>query len=337
MTAPKKAPMGIPPTRQKLAFFSAVGFALLLAAGLPAAAQQAPSMAVLGTSPKPERLEVIADGHPLSVWVKRPAAPRSAILLVHGRTWGALPNFDLRTEGDERSVMNAFVRRGYATYALDQRGHGATPRDSGGWLTPPRAAKDVAIVLDWIAAREAGSGRRPALLGYSRGALTAMLAAQQYPVRLSMLVLYAFTRDLDEQAPAVEPPQAPLRQPTTPVNTVSDFRTPGAVAHAVLDAFVRQALVSDPVRVDWRDEHEFNALDPASVGVPTLLIHGANDPGTSAAKDLKVMSRLGTADRSLVVLPQSDHEAHLEDSHVAWVEAIVAFLDRPRPSPPATR
>jgi pimeloyl-ACP methyl ester carboxylesterase len=331
MTLHLKDLVGTLRTWRQLALSSAVVFTLLFAVSHPGAAQQQPSVAVLGTDPKPERMEVMADGHALSVWVKRPVAPRAAILFLHGRTWGALPNFDLHTEGDERSVMNAFVQRGYAIYALDQRGYGATPRDLSGWLTPTRAAKDAAIVLGWIAEREADVGRLPALVGYSRGSLTAMLTAQQYPERLSMLVLYAFTRDLEEQAPVVDPPQTPLRQPTTPASAASDFLTPAAVTQSVIDAYVQQALVSDPVRVDWRDEHEFNALDPAKIVVPTLLIHGVNDPGTSAAKDMKILSRLGTADHTLVVLPQSDHAAHVENSHAAWVEAIVSFLNRPRP------
>ncbi len=39
------------------------------------------------------RHTVIADGHPLAVWQKSAVQADEAILLVHGRTWSALPLF----------------------------------------------------------------------------------------------------------------------------------------------------------------------------------------------------------------------------------------------------
>jgi alpha-beta hydrolase superfamily lysophospholipase len=288
--------------------------------------------AVRSNLPRRERLEVDADGHPLTVWVKRPAAPRGSILLVHGRTWSALPNFDLNVGGLERSVMAAFNQSGYAAYALDQRGYGVTPRDGSGWLTPARAARDVSIVLAWIHAREGTSRERPVLVGYSRGSQTSLLAAARYPDTLSMLVLYGFSRDLDTRYPVADAPAAPPQQRTTAAMAASDFVTPGAAPRLVIDSYVRQALAADPVRVDWRDEHEFNATDPGAVRVPTLVIHGVADPGITADKDLKLLQHLGTTDRTLVVLPFSDHAAHVEDVQPAWVDAIVSFIERPRAS-----
>ena len=143
-------------------------------------------------------------------------------------------------------------------------------------------------------------------------------------------VLYAFVRDLDEKAPMATALAAPLRERNTPTSAASDFITRGAAPQVVIDAYVRQALASDPVRVDWRNEDEFNALDPSGVHVPTLLIHGAADPRATVETDMKVLSRLGTADRSLVILPFSDHAAHVEDVYPAWLDAIVSFIERPR-------
>lgn len=282
------------------------------------------------TSPRLEKLEVVADGHPLTVWAKRPASPRGVILLLHGRTWSALPNFDLRVEGHQRSVMDALSQRGYSTYALDQRGYGATPRDSSGWLTPNRAAKDVSIVLRWIAAREGSKKERPILVGYSRGSITALLTAQLYPDSLSKLVLYAFPRDLDEKFPTTDTPGPPPRERNTPARAASDFITPSAAPRVVVDIYIQQALSADPIRVDWRNDYELNTLDPGAVQVPTLVIRGALDPLGTAENAVKLFSRLGTADRSLVVLPLSDHVAHVEDVQPAWVDAIVTFIERPR-------
>src|SRR5437016_13526565 len=159
---------------------AAAGFACLASIRVPAQTPKPPAASAL------ERFVVQADGHPMTVWARRPAAPTRAILLVHGRTWSSRPDFDLQVPGMQRSVMLDLAARGIATYAVDLRGYGETPRDSTGWLTPRRSASDVAAVLAWIAQQHATLAR-PALLGWSRGAAIAQLAAQLSAPRLSAL------------------------------------------------------------------------------------------------------------------------------------------------------
>jgi alpha-beta hydrolase superfamily lysophospholipase len=276
---------------------------------------------------QPRQHTVTVDGHGLAVWEKRPEQPRGAILLVHGRTWSSLPNWDLQVPGEERSVMDALVRAGYAAYALDQRGYGATPRDSTGWLTPGRAVEDAAAVLRWIAAREGGD--RPAIVGYSLGASIALLTAQRHPDAVRAAVLYAFAVDPDAPPASTPDNAAPARQATTAEGAASDFITPGAASRAVVDAYVRQALASDPVRVDWRRQAEL-APDPAAVRVPVLLLHGVGDPLARVEMQARLFSRLGTPDRAWVILPGADHAAHVETAHAQWVHAITSFLEQPR-------
>jgi pimeloyl-ACP methyl ester carboxylesterase len=93
---------------------------------------------------------------------------------------------------------------------------------------------------------------------------------------------------------------------------------------------VAQSLAADPVRTDWRGEADFNAMDPAAVRVPTLLIHGVHDPLATVPLQEKVFSRLAAPDRAWVILPNADHAAHLEDPFGAWVRAVVDFIERPR-------
>ena len=52
------------------------------------------------------RHSVSADGHPIAVWEKAAEGASQAILLVHGRTWSALPDFDLTVEGENLSLMD---------------------------------------------------------------------------------------------------------------------------------------------------------------------------------------------------------------------------------------
>jgi pimeloyl-ACP methyl ester carboxylesterase len=274
---------------------------------------------------EPVHHELMVDGHKLALWEKRPAKPRGSILLIHGRTWSALPNFDLQVAGMERSVMNGLTAAEYSAYALDLRGYGDSPRDSTGWLTPDRAAADVRAALEWIRRTTPGQ-QAPALVGYSRGASVAALVAARYPESLSMLVLYGYPVVPRQSAPT---PASPLREPNTPKAAASDFITPGAASQAVIDAYVANALKSNPVRVDWRHEEQF-AFDPAAIRAPTLMLYGARDPLYSPEAVSKLFSALGTEDRTLVLLPNSDHAAHVENTHGSWLHAIVEFTERAR-------
>lgn len=263
----------------------------------------------------------------LVFWEKRPGAvPRGEIVLLHGRTWSALPNFDLHVPGQRVSLMDALVAEGYAVYALDQRGYGATKRDASGWLTPTRAADDVAAVTDWVAAHSL-KFRRPTVLGYSRGSATAMLAAQKYPKRIAALIMYApYYNTTDRPVPPEEPRVPPMAR-TADTAAAEDFISPDSTPAGVKAAYVKAATTADPVRVDWRREGEFNALDPAALRVPTMLIHGERDPYAKEAALPAFFATIATSDKWWVVLAGGDHVVHLE-RQAAFVAALTGFLQR---------
>lgn len=271
------------------------------------------------------RHPLTVDGATLALWEKRAGAPTATLLLIHGRTWSALPNFDLHVAGERRSVMDALVQQGIAAYALDLRGYGASARDATGWLTPERAADDVHAALEWINRANPRLARRAALLGYSRGAQVALLTAQRHPEAMSALILFGFPATI-RQGPssANEPPRAP----NTAENAASDFITPGAAPPPVVAAYVAQALAANPVRVDWRNEPQF-VFVAEKITMPTLVLYGARDPFLTA-DSATFFAALATPDRAFVVLPDSDHAAHVENSQRAWIHAIREFLRQPR-------
>jgi alpha-beta hydrolase superfamily lysophospholipase len=271
---------------------------------------------------------VIADGHPLALWEKRAAKPKGTILLLHGRTWSALPDFDLQVPGERHSLMDALVASGYAVYALDLRGYGATPRDASGWDTPDRSAEDLSVALGWIA-RNSGVAGKPALLGWSNGSTVAQLCAQRYPDQISALILTGYWKHPDSTRLSGPDTLVPLREKTTASAAASDFIAPNAISKKAVDAYVAVALKADPVRTDWRRLEQFNALDPAKVTTPTLLIQGELDPIASTATQAAFFSRLGTADRAWVVMAGGDHASLIENMQPAFVAAVVHFIERP--------
>ncbi len=283
----------------------------------------------VGAQRAPQRLTVMSDGHPLALWVRAAAKPKGAIVLLHGRTWSALPDFDLQVPGERRSVMQALVARGYTVYALDARGYGATPRDSTGWLTPNRAANDVAAVLRFVATRHP-SLPRPTLFGWSYGSMVAHLSAQQHPDLASSVILFGYPRGADTQMPAAVEPTAPPREANTAKNAASDFIAPHVISPKAIAAYVAVALKADPVRVDWRALQEWNALSMPKLTLPTLLMHGELDPYAPITAQSAVFAALGNPDRQHVILAGGDHAALVEDTMAAFIAAIVNFVERPR-------
>jgi len=272
---------------------------------------------------------VMVDGHPLAVWEKRQPNVAGAILLVHGRTWSSVPDFDLQVDGENLSLMDALAREGFATYAVDLRGYGGTPRDQSGWLTPQRAADDVAAILKWIDDRE-HLEIKPALLGWSMGSMISQLCAQQFGDRLSTLILYGYPGDSDLRIEKRPTPPAPARKKNTAEAAASDFITPNSISKHAVEMYVQAALASDPVRVDVTAMHEYNELDPSKVKVPTLLLQGQFDPYAKSDAHARFFAQLGHADRAWVVLPGGDHAAHLEAPAARFVHTVVSFLRRPQ-------
>jgi len=292
-----------------------LALALLLFLSLPALAEKA----------ELKRHTVMADDHPIALWEKRADGATEAVLLVHGRTWSALPDFDLQVEGEDLSLMDGLVDAGYAVFAVDLRGYGETPRDSTGWLTPNRAADDVAIVISWIADR-ANWDSKPHLFGWSMGSTISQLMVQRHPDLVSSLTLFGYWRDDDEDEPADEPGIEPLRETNTAEAAASDFITPGSISQAAIDTYVVVSLEADPERVDVKSMDQYNALDGSKIDVPTLVIAGEFDPLAPAENQVKLLTRLATGHKQYVSVPGGDHAAFLEAPRAYFIHELVGFL-----------
>ncbi len=283
------------------------------------------SAASAGVAAELERHTVTVDGHPIAVWEKSAEDADEAILLVHGRTWSALPDFDLQVDGEDLSLMDGLVAEGYAVYAIDLRGYGETPRDASGWLTPSRAATDVAQVLDWIDGQSEWPGK-PHLFGWSMGSTISQLAAQTYPASMGSLTLFGYWHDLDDTFPPDPEDMEPERRINTAEAAASDFITPGSISQRAIDAYVAAALEADPVRTDIRNLSDYNALDPALIGMPTLVIVGEFDPLAPQDRQAKLFTRIGTGHKQWVNVPGGDHAAFLEAPRDYFLIELVAFL-----------
>lgn len=267
--------------------------------------------------------KIDSDGHTLTLWEKSPAKPGAQILLLHGRTWSSIPDFDLQVDGEELSFMDGLVALGYRVYALDARGYGGTPRDDSGWLTPTKAARDALNTMSWIRARH------PLPLhvyGWSYGSMVGQLALQQRPDAAKSLILFGYPwRPGAYAAPDGYPDEPPMER-NTAESAASDFITPGSISEAAIKAYVEASLKADPVRVDFRDLHEWLELDASKVTTPTLLIKGQFDPLAPMRQQAEFFAQLGTADKWFVELSGGDHAALLETPRRRMLLAIDAFI-----------
>ncbi len=278
--------------------------------------------------PKPVRHTVVAGSHQLALWEKRPARPTRAVLLLHGRTWSGLPDFDLQVPGEKRSLMDALVAKGYAVYALDLAGYGGSPRDASGWNTPESARVDLIAALEWV--RDSSRVRgAPALFGWSLGSVTAFFTAQERPTLMSDLIMFGWPGMRVAMMQVGDGGTAP-RAATTAKAAAEDFIAPGVMSQKAIDAYVAAALKADPVKSDWHRTEQWQALSAKRVTVPTLLLQGEFDPVSQPQAQMDFFANLGTADKQWVVIAGGDHAALMEDTQPAFVAAIVAFLERPR-------
>jgi pimeloyl-ACP methyl ester carboxylesterase len=277
----------------------------------------------------PVRHTVMSDDHPMALWGKSHHDPRGIILFVHGRTWSALPDFDLQVDGEELSLMDGMLEQCYGKYAVDLRGYGETPRDTTQWLSPTKAAADVINVTQWISERHQNTPIH--VFSWSYGSVISLLATQADPSNIASLTLFGFWLDLDADVVKDPSNKSPERRINTSKAAASDFIVQGSISQRAIDGYVEAALAADPVRVDWRNEYEFLSIDPSQIDVPVLLMQGEFDPIAPTTLQAKLFSRLNTADKSWVVVSGGDHAAFMEAPRPYFIRAFSDFIDRFNP------
>jgi alpha-beta hydrolase superfamily lysophospholipase len=278
--------------------------------------------------PKKELIQhtVDSDGHPMAVWKKGTKNSKGIILFVHGRTWSAVPDFDLQVAGEDLSLMDGMVAKGYTTYAVDLRGYGETPRDRTEWLTPNIAAKDIQNVLRWISKQH--QNKKVHLFGWSMGSTSSLLATQQNSEDIASLTLFGFWKNLDYKIPTRKKSPVLRKTVNTAKNAASDFIVPGSISKKAVATYVKMALESDPIKVDWKNMNEFNDIDPSLIVTPTLILQGEFDPIGPTDIQAKLFTRLKTADKSWSVISGGDHAAFMETPRTAFISVFEAFIKR---------
>jgi len=226
-------------------------------------------------------------------------------------------------------LMDGMLEQGYGSYAIDLRGYGKTPRDASQWLSPTKAAADVVNVIRWISERHQDTPIH--VFGWSYGSVISLLATQTDSSAIASLTLFGFWLDLDGKVNKDSKDKSLEKRINTAEAAASDFIVPGSISQRAINGYVKAALAADPVRVDWRNEHEFLGIDPSRIDIPVLLIQGEFDPIAPTDLQAKLFTRLKSADKSWVVVSGGDHAAFMEMPRPYFISAFSDFIDRFNP------
>jgi pimeloyl-ACP methyl ester carboxylesterase len=256
----------------------------------------------------------------LYVWEKRRwditpeqfAKSGRVVLLAHGATISGRVDFDLQVPPDRNgltySLMDYLAGQGYDVFSVDYQNYGRSDHhDCGLCVTTQVAANDVNAAADYI--RKLRGVQKIYVLGWSWGASTAALFAQQHPEKVRRLVQYAPYLQL--KTPGLEVPKEEFRKVDVEKCCRDDFNLeftdPG-----VYEAFAAEALkwdVKAPNGVRADVAAKMPVLDPKQITVPTLVIFGALDTScTIAQEELPGYFRdLATLDKQLIIVPEGGH------------------------------
>jgi len=251
--------------------------------------------------------------------------PRAVVVIAHG----ASEHSDRYSHVAERLIAD-----GYATYAIEHRGHGRSegPRALIDRLDNAVADLDQLVVL----AADRHPGQEVFLLGHSMGGAIAVRYAVLHGDRLSGLILSGPLAAL-EAAPAVQRFIARALSVMTP-------GLPIVAIDATLvsrDPEVVHAYVSDPLvyhgKLPARTVTELAAAidrfpsDAPKITVPTLIMYGTADGLCPPAGSIMLSERIGASDVTLKpydglyheILNEPEQQQVLDDM-CAWLAAHVA-------------
>ena len=230
------------------------------------------------------------------IWYASYGAGRPVILLHGG----------LGHSGNWGYQIPALVENGYRAIVIDTRGHGRSTRDAQPF-SYDLLASDVAAVMDRLGVE------RAALVGWSDGACTALLLADNSPARADRVFFFACNMD-----------PSGAKDPMDFTPTVQRCFGRHVADYAELSATPDQfEAFADAVGLMQRTQPNFSADDLAAINVPVTIVHGEHDEFIKPEHAAYLAQTLPQA--TLVELPGVSHFAPLQRPSL-FNRALLGFL-----------
>ncbi len=254
-------------------------------------------------------------------------ATRGVVVVVHG-----LKDHSSRYE----AFAEAAVRRGYAVYAFDLRGHGRSEGIRVYTSAFDDYLADLGIFLKRVRAKEPDAA--PFLLGHSMGGAIATLHAMAHGAELRGVLLSGAALQSDVSAATVTgtkviaavAPRAGVFQ-----LDLDDFsRDPTTVWEGRVDPLIYQEPA--PARtarevlgaIDRIQEHMEDLTAPA------LIMHGGADKVTPPEGSRALYRRARAEDKTLRIYEGLFHDLLHEPERAQVTRDVLEWLDRHTPPPP---
>ena len=219
------------------------------------------------------------------------------VILLHG---------GLGHSGNWGYQVPALVANGYRAVVIDSRGHGLSTRDDRPYTYELMAA-DVAAVMDALQIKQAG------LVGWSDGAVVAMLLADTMPDRVAGVFFFAC--NMDPSGAKAEIDFTPTLQRCFSRHR-QDYQQLSATP-AQFDAFV------DAVGLMQRTQPNYAAADLARIHVPVAIVQSEDDEFIKRDHAEYLAQSIPSAE--LILLPGVTHFAPLQRPE-QFNRTILAFL-----------
>ena len=273
----------------------------------------------------------------LFLWQK-PAVgtPKGTILFVHGSSMASQPTFDLQVPGrPHSSAMEWFAEKGFETWTMDNEGYGRSDKSRP-------INFDIANGADDIEAATAHIGKKVMMYGISSGALKAALFAQRHPERVARLALDAFvwtgegSPTLAERKKRLPEFQAKNRRPIDRafVHSIFNRDHPGTADKATIEAFADAILQLDdsvPTGTYVDMCSKLPLVDPAKIGVPTIVMRGEHDGIASVDDLIEFYRRLPNPDKHFTVMAGISHASFQQKNYMMVYHILHAFFSQPEP------
>lgn len=247
--------------------------------------------------------------------------PKATLALVHGQG---------EHVGRYEHVGAALAEAGYALLGFDLRGHGKSGGPRGGTPSYEALMGDIADFL--LQVQQRIPGRPGFLYGHSLGGNLVLNYALRRKPELEGIVATGPWLKLAFDPPAIQVTLARMMNALAPGFTQSSNLNTQGLSHdgSVVSAYENDPLVHDRISVRlflsisesgaWALEHA------AQFPLPLLLMHGAEDPITSARASREFAEKAGSK-ATLKIWDGLFHEIHNEPQKAEVFKFLLAWLD----------
>ena len=280
----------------------------------------------------------------LFLWQKAPPsgeAAKGTLLFVHGSSMASQPTFDLQVPGrPDSSVMEWFAARGFDTWCMDHEGYGRSDKTRPINCDIANGADDLAAGSEFVLKHS--QHKKLLVYGISSGALRAALFAQRHPERVARLALDAFvwtgkgSPTLAERRKKLAEFQSKNRRPIDRAFVRSIFSRdhPGTADEATIEAFADAILALDdsvPTGTYVDMCSKLPLVDPAKIGVPTLLMRGEFDGIASVGDLVEFFGKLPHPDKQFAVMAGISHASFQQKNYLTAYHILHSFFTTPDP------